>query len=501
MNLGEPSPYKKLTLYLILITAVCRSIAASMLELGNDEAYYWLYSLHLQWNYFDHPPLVAFWIRASTLNNIFSNEGFIRLGSVVSCALSTWFMFKTASTAFSQRAGWYTACLFNASFYVSVTTGVYILPDSPQIVFWTFSLYMLARIVKDESAWLNWLMFGTGCGLCMMSKVHGIFILTGLVLFIIFKKRKWLKNPGLYFSLFVAIVIFLPVIIWNFRHDFITYKFHSQRVSLISTNWNMKTFFTEIFSQLFLNNPVNVILIFVSFFSVSFKNSAGSIYKFIGIPLALLLIFISLTRETLGHWSGPAYVSLLPLAGKLVEEKYKGNFPFVLKLSQGVFILGITGGLLLLNYYPGTWGDQNKKDLGRHDYSLDMYGWEKAGKQFSEFYHEQLHEKSLPENTPLVCTFWSGCHVEYYFAKPAGISMIGLGTAQNLHHYFWLNRYRNFTQIPDTALCVLTSDIKWPGINSFRKYYSKIRMIKEIEISRSGKPAHYFYIYFLTAKN
>jgi len=292
MNWDESLHFKRLTIYLIIITAACRCVAAFLLELGNDEAYYWLYAQHLQWNYFDHPPLIALWIRMSTFNLAFASEGFIRLGSIVSCALSTWFIFKTSSTAFSERAGWYTACLFNASFYVSVTAGVYILPDSPQIVFWTFSLYMLTRIVNNERSWLNWLMFGAGCGLCMMSKVHGVFILSGLALYIIFKNRQWLRNPRLYFSLLLAIVIFLPVIIWNVRNDFITYKFHSQRVSLISTDWNMKTFFTEIFSQLFLNNPVNVILILISFFSISFRNTAGSIYKFIGIPLSLLLIFI-----------------------------------------------------------------------------------------------------------------------------------------------------------------------------------------------------------------
>ncbi|MFL5771730.1 MAG: ArnT family glycosyltransferase, partial [Flavisolibacter sp.] len=334
MKQSELSHYHKYTIFLILLTAACRIAAAFLLELGNDEAYYWIYSMHLQWNYFDHPPLVGLWIRMSTFNLAFISEGFIRLGSIFSCAVATWLMFKTSSTAFSERAGWYTACLFNASFYVSVTAGVYILPDSPQIVFWTLSMYMLARIVKEENSWKNWLLFGVGCGLCMMSKVHGVFLLTGLFLYVIFNKRHWLKNPRLYVSLLITMIIFLPVVIWNFQNDFITYKFHSERVSLFSTDWNMKTFFIEIFSQLFLNNPVNVILIMIALFTVSFRDSAGKIFKYIGIPLAVVLIFISLTRQTLAHWSGPAYVTLMPLAGRLLEKKYTKNFPFVLKLSM-----------------------------------------------------------------------------------------------------------------------------------------------------------------------
>ena len=37
------------------------------LELMFDEAYYALWAKHLAWSYFDHPPMVALWIRLSTI--------------------------------------------------------------------------------------------------------------------------------------------------------------------------------------------------------------------------------------------------------------------------------------------------------------------------------------------------------------------------------------------------------------------------------------------------
>src|SRR5215213_10135897 len=39
---------------------------AARLNLSFDEAYYWLWSQHLQLSYYDHPPLVAWAIRLST---------------------------------------------------------------------------------------------------------------------------------------------------------------------------------------------------------------------------------------------------------------------------------------------------------------------------------------------------------------------------------------------------------------------------------------------------
>jgi len=71
--------YKKKVLILIAAIGIFRLIIAFTVQLGNDESYYWLYSQHLKTNYFDHPPMVAFLIRATTLNLWLQNyPGFIR---------------------------------------------------------------------------------------------------------------------------------------------------------------------------------------------------------------------------------------------------------------------------------------------------------------------------------------------------------------------------------------------------------------------------------------
>src|SRR5690349_20059681 len=113
----QSKSYKKNILLLILLFSIVRLIVAFTIELGNDESYYWFYSQHLKLNYFDHPPMVAFWIRIFTLNLSLQNfPGFIRLGSVIGCALSTWFMYKCVAQLCSEKAGWFAACLYNASF-------------------------------------------------------------------------------------------------------------------------------------------------------------------------------------------------------------------------------------------------------------------------------------------------------------------------------------------------------------------------------------------------
>ena len=50
----------------ILVLILVRAMVAGFTPLSYDEAYYWLWSKHLASGYYDHPPLIAFVIRAGT---------------------------------------------------------------------------------------------------------------------------------------------------------------------------------------------------------------------------------------------------------------------------------------------------------------------------------------------------------------------------------------------------------------------------------------------------
>ena len=60
--------YSRKVLWLILIISLVKMITASLIELGNDEVYYWTYALQPDWNHFDHPPMVGWMIRLTSLN-------------------------------------------------------------------------------------------------------------------------------------------------------------------------------------------------------------------------------------------------------------------------------------------------------------------------------------------------------------------------------------------------------------------------------------------------
>lgn len=50
--------YRTRLCILMAASLLIRALAAGLLELGNDEVYYWTYALFPDWSHFDHPPML-----------------------------------------------------------------------------------------------------------------------------------------------------------------------------------------------------------------------------------------------------------------------------------------------------------------------------------------------------------------------------------------------------------------------------------------------------------
>jgi 4-amino-4-deoxy-L-arabinose transferase-like glycosyltransferase len=504
MKTADWTTYKRKTLLLIILFFILRCVLAFILELGNDEAYYWTYSKFLKWNYFDHPPIIAYIIRIFSGNlSLQHYEGFIRLGSVAGFALSTWFIYKTTEMIHSARAGWITACLYSTSFYGGIMAGLHAMPDAPQMVFWTFCLWMLAKLLADNQKWTTWILFGIGAGLCIMSKVHGVFLWFGFGLFILLLKRSWLVKPQLYTALLLTLLITSPILVWNIQNEFATYLFHSSRVTIDKFTINYIAIFEELAGQFFFNNPFHVIIIITALLDIwksrQLHKDPLVLFNFIALPLALLLLFIALFRDTLPHWNGPAYITLLPLAGIYLAGKNKYSlYTRLFRWGLIGFTAFCIGWPIVINFYPGTYGNKSGIELGKGDITLDKYGWRHAGSQFVEFYKIELARGSVSAGTPIVCYKWWGAHVEYYFCRPLNIEMIGLGGMNTLHEYFWTNKEKMQKVNMATAYCIVPSDEYYNARARYSGYYNQIDSITTIKILRSNQPAHNFYIYRLS---
>nr|NQU92312.1 glycosyltransferase family 39 protein [Bacteroidota bacterium] len=261
-----------LLVMIIFISTIIRGFFAWTLELGNDEVYYWTYALYPDLSHFDHPPMVGFTIQVFSWNLHFSSELFIRLGSVILGGFNTWLIFLIGKSVKDRLTGLFAALLYSSSVYCFVITGIFILPDTPQLFFWLISLYIFIRILPTEkpSKTQRYALFFVGIplGFAMLSKYTSVFLWFGAGLYILFYNRKWLKTNELYLSVLLSLIIFSPVLFWNIENKFISFTFQSERVSFFGSGLRPDYFFTELLGQILYNNPVNFLIIIISLFAL-----------------------------------------------------------------------------------------------------------------------------------------------------------------------------------------------------------------------------------------
>ncbi len=500
LALQTDKSFAKKSVWMVIIFTFLRLILSSFLNLGNDESYYVTYAQQLQINYFDHPPMVGIWIKFFTANLTLQDSlFFVRLGSLVGCALSSYFIYKTITAISTARAAFAGVFLYNLSFYASITAGLFIFPDTPQMVFWTAAMYFITQVLKNDRKLLPWIFFGACAGLSIMSKVHAVFLWGGVFLYALFYKRSWFANKGFYISAIFTAVIISPILIWNIQNDFITFRFHGERVVVNEkSGFNFMGLLRETIGQLVINNPFNIGLIILFFTNKypSNTNNAIKVFKLIGIPLLIIIFLLSMFRTTLPHWSGPAYIALLPIAAIGLSEMSIAKFKLFTRSAFAYNIILIALIIAAVNFYPGTFSKERGVALGKTDISLDAYGWKEGGEKFAAIYKT----RNPSSRAPMVCNTWWGAHDQYYFARPLNIKMIGLGSALDIHHYAWRLKYDTVNIKMDTAYAVVHSYDYFDAKKAFANYYGKIDSIATIPILREGKPGYKFYVYELTAK-
>src|ERR1700733_7217747 len=86
----------------IVALLLLRLVRAAYTPLTFDEAYYWTWSKHLAFGYYDHPPMVAFVIRLGTLIAGDTQLG-VRLVSILLALPMSWAVYRTATILFGGR--------------------------------------------------------------------------------------------------------------------------------------------------------------------------------------------------------------------------------------------------------------------------------------------------------------------------------------------------------------------------------------------------------------
>ena len=524
----------KILIWLLAISALVRGVLAAWMEFGNDEVYYWTYALYPEWSHFDHPPMVGWVIQLFSLNLLFDSEFFIRLASIVFMTVNTYIIFRIGKELKDARTGLYAALLYTASIYAFVITGIFIMPDTPLMLFWLLAIWMAIRYfsglprsarndakrnvdviarrndeaIQEKSALRQaqgpsfLLLFGLFAGLAMLSKYSGVFLWVGMSLYILLFNRKELKNPYLYLALLISAVCCIPILYWNLQNDFISFSFHGARVG--GNKLNFSTFGTEIAGEFFYNNPVNFILAIIAVVAaikkrLNLDKSAQRLILCIALPLIVVFLFFSLTRPTLPHWNAPAYVLLILLSAVYLRDKQSETEKLpksiiaalcVLVIALVIGVAEIKTGFIPLDKHT------EPEQLGRNDFTVDMYGWRQLGEKFADFREQKIAEGIMKEEDGIVANQWFPlANLDYYVARPLGMRVMGLGWPEQLHKYLWINDERGGFHLGENYWFL--SDSRYPKDprETYQWFFKEIELVGVIEIERCGKPAKNFFVY------
>lgn len=300
---------------------VCAVIAVKLVMAGTtalirDEAYYSLWALHpLQASYFDHPPAVAWFIKAGYAL-LGPGELAARLFGILSVGAASLAIFRTASLIFGdRRIAAYSVYIFNLT--PGAMLGLLVItPDAPSMLFWMLSIWSAAELLRSgDGRW--WIVFGLFAGLGLAAKYTGLFIGAGIVLWLLFDRRNrhWFASPWLYAGGVVALAIFAPVIAWNLDNGLSSFEFQFGRSTrgLGYFHWNELRFLPEFLaSQVALLLPGLFILAAAAHWHfvrhrAERANQGMALLIWAGAPALVYFIAFSLHSAPQGNWTWPLY--------------------------------------------------------------------------------------------------------------------------------------------------------------------------------------------------
>jgi 4-amino-4-deoxy-L-arabinose transferase-like glycosyltransferase len=231
----------KLALYLLLGGLLFRSFIAFWLYPSFDEAYYYVYSLHLDWSYFDHPLLVAFstglgpWLTGNV------SQFTIRLGALILHTGSLVLLYLTGTKLFSVKAATITLAIATVTPIYQLAFGTFALPDNPLMFFWSASLYCAAcEFFKSDQDFpsseyiptYRLTILSVLVGLACLSKYHGFILGFGLVGFCLTSRqhRKVFSSFWTWLGVGLFLLTISPILYWNIQHNWVSFLFQSERV-------------------------------------------------------------------------------------------------------------------------------------------------------------------------------------------------------------------------------------------------------------------------------
>ena len=311
-------PLRKPTLLLSALAGLALFLAHLVINRNygfhGDELYFLMCGLHPDWGYVDHPPFTPLVARLGCALFGISYAGFrffpaLSLG--VSCFLTGWLAKRLG-------AGWFGQALALLAFIaapVFVRAGAFLNIPVFEALFWLLMAHALVTVCRrDDARW--WVLAGAFCGLAMLNKHTALFFGIGMGAGLaLTRRRKDLLTPWPWLGGALAVAIFSPNLIWQYRHGWATLEFLRNLNAEVMQRISAADFL--IGQAAFLN--LASVAVWGAGLVWLLRAKEGRPYAMLAwIYLCMLVLFLALKAKQ--YYLAPAYPMLFAAGGVALEQ-------------------------------------------------------------------------------------------------------------------------------------------------------------------------------------
>lgn len=410
------STYSSFILIFVLIKVGLNLLAIAHFGFHRDEFLHLVLADHLDWGYKEVPPFIA--LLAKITLTVFGNSVFAaRIFPTICSGLIIWFTGQITVELGGKKFAVALACLamiFSPGFAAS---GYLFQPVVFDQLWWVIAVWLLTKYSNTSSVKYLYLL-GIIVGLGMLTKYTMAFFTFALILGIaISKQRKMLLNRHIIGAAIVAIIIFLPNIIWQLNH-------HLPVITHMKTLQKQQLDYIKPSDFIAQELLVNGVALFIWLTGLIFLLFSFRLHKFQFLAIAFVLIFtFLLVMNGKSYYLFGAYPMLFAAGAFGFERWLKTSgyvirglvialftvpnlllFPMVLPvlpLDQTLAFFRFADQNLSFTRFAVTWED-HKLHKTTQDYA-DMLGWDEMTAKVAKAWQsltpeQQKHTQIFADN-------------------------------------------------------------------------------------------------------
>lgn len=315
-------------------------VMLSPLELGVDEAQYWLWGQNLAFGYYSKPPLIGWWL--GLCDALFgSSAAAARIGAPLLHGLIATLLYHIAAMLYDRAAAQIAAILWISLPVVGLGSFV-ISTDSLMLLFWSAGLYCLVRAEthqgNNDIIWLG--LAGLMTGFAMLAKYAAIYFVIGMAGFLLSKSRQnpsgGLIKDGLAF-IAGCLAGASPTWGWNLLNSFVTVRHLGENANLEIPLYSFSNMAEFIAAQFAVIGPITGVLVCIAL--VAGRRGTGTQHQpamllwFI-LPPLFIITAQAFIKEANANWAVAAYPAAIILTAGMIGRKIT---------SQGWQIASLSG--------------------------------------------------------------------------------------------------------------------------------------------------------------